>query len=155
MGKDPNSVATGDFNGDGQPDLVVANSRDDTVSILLNETKKVPTVPATTHVRNDFNGDGKSDILLQDGANGNCFIWEMNGLKLLTDTSYGYVGWTPPNKNWHAVGTGDFDGDGKSDILLQDGANNDCFIWGMDGLAWREDSPAMSWGRPTPVVALW
>jgi hypothetical protein len=31
----PSSVAVGDFNGDGVPDLAVANSRSDTVSVLL------------------------------------------------------------------------------------------------------------------------
>ena len=51
----------------------------------------------------DYNGDGKSDILLQDGATGDCFVWEMNGLQLLSDTSSGYVGWRPPTPDWHAT----------------------------------------------------
>jgi len=51
----------------------------------------------------DFNEDGESDILLRDGANGNCFVWEMNGLKLLSDHARGYVGWTTPNADWHAI----------------------------------------------------
>ena len=34
-GSDPISVALGDVNGDGKPDLVVANSGSDTVSVLL------------------------------------------------------------------------------------------------------------------------
>jgi hypothetical protein len=33
----PNSVAIGDFNGDGKPDLATANAIGDTVSILLNK----------------------------------------------------------------------------------------------------------------------
>ena len=35
-GPSPGSVATGDFNEDGLPDLAVTNSLDDTVSILIN-----------------------------------------------------------------------------------------------------------------------
>src|ERR1700730_16583789 len=34
-GARPNSVAVGDFNRDGKPDLAVANNNSDTVSILL------------------------------------------------------------------------------------------------------------------------
>src|SRR4029077_6619241 len=35
-GSEPVSVALGDFNGDGLPDLAVANYSDNTVSVLLN-----------------------------------------------------------------------------------------------------------------------
>jgi hypothetical protein len=51
----------------------------------------------------DYNGDGKSDILLQDGATGDCFVWEMKGIELLSETSSGYVGWRPPSADWHAT----------------------------------------------------
>ena len=36
VGTRPQSVAVGDFNGDGKLDLAVANSGSDTVSVLLN-----------------------------------------------------------------------------------------------------------------------
>ena len=35
-GTHPSAVAVGDFNGDGKPDLAVANKNDGTVSVLLN-----------------------------------------------------------------------------------------------------------------------
>ncbi|WP_293156777.1 DUF4347 domain-containing protein [Microcoleus sp. bin48.metabat.b7b8b9.023] len=47
-GNDPISVSIGDINGDGLPDLAVANSNSNTASILLNTTPKVTAVTATT-----------------------------------------------------------------------------------------------------------
>ncbi len=41
-GSSPNSLSTRDVNGDGRPDLIIANYVDDTVSVLLNTT--VPAV---------------------------------------------------------------------------------------------------------------
>mgnify|MGYP006254363391 CR=1 FL=1 len=38
VGDEPMSVAVGDFNGDGIPDLAVANFNSDNVSILINKT---------------------------------------------------------------------------------------------------------------------
>src|SRR6476469_5358473 len=42
------SVSIGDFNGDGKPDVAVANRFNNTTSILLNTTPKVTAVTATT-----------------------------------------------------------------------------------------------------------
>jgi hypothetical protein len=50
----------------------------------------------------DFNGDGKSDVILQNALDGACYVWQMNGLSLLDNKSFGYVGWTP-GADWHAV----------------------------------------------------
>ena|ERR1035437_4908013 len=38
VGSFPYSVATGDLNGDGMPDMVVTNSDDNTISVLMNTT---------------------------------------------------------------------------------------------------------------------
>ncbi len=35
-GGHPNSIAIGDLNGDGKPDLAIANSSENTLSVLLN-----------------------------------------------------------------------------------------------------------------------
>ena len=89
-----------------------------------------------------------SDILLQDGATGDCYVWEMNGLSL-KENGYGYVGWAPPSKQWRAVGTGDFDGDGRSDILLQNGETGDCLVLEMNGLSVKENgSGYVGWTPP-------
>ena len=39
VGGNPSSVAVVDFNGDGVPDLAVANYDSDNVSVLINDTR--------------------------------------------------------------------------------------------------------------------
>ena len=73
-GMAPNSLAVGDFNGDGVPDLAVANSGSSNVTILLGNgdgTFKAATSPAadtgsTSVTAADFNGDGKEDLVVAD-----------------------------------------------------------------------------------------
>ncbi|MFM6277324.1 MAG: FG-GAP repeat domain-containing protein, partial [Dolichospermum sp.] len=70
VGSGPASVKTGDFNGDGKSDLVVANDASNNVSILLGNgagsfssaTNFNVGVNPLSVVVGDFNGDGKSDL---------------------------------------------------------------------------------------------
>ncbi len=87
VGSGPYSVAVGDFNGDGKPDLAIANSGSNTVSILLgngNGTFKaaanycVGSLPESVAV-GDFNGDGKPDLAVANYASGNVSILLGNG----------------------------------------------------------------------------
>jgi len=100
----------------------------------------------------DFNGTftgSASDILWQNN-DGTPAIWLMNGF---TATSVGPAGpnapWpSNPGPSWHVKGDGDFNDDGKSDILWQ---NNDGTpsIWLMDGMTATATStlanPGPSW----------
>ena len=44
-GMNPRAMALGDVNGDGKPDLIVANQNDQTVSVLLNMTPPGASLP--------------------------------------------------------------------------------------------------------------
>lgn len=79
---EPVGLAVGDFNGDGKPDVAVANRRDDSLTILLNDgtghfnaapkalTRQGPVSVAT----GDFNGDGKLDLAVANNTSNSVSI---------------------------------------------------------------------------------
>jgi hypothetical protein len=75
VGNFPTSIAAVDFNGDGLTDLVVTNSGDNTVSVLLGRPDGTfgPQVIYATGpepvaiVTGDFNGDGNLDLAVANG----------------------------------------------------------------------------------------
>ncbi len=81
----------------------------------------------------DFNGDGKSDILWRNASGAN-YVWHLNGASIsggvLTIVSQGLL--PSVDTSWSVVGIGDFNGDGKSDILWRrtDGTN---YVWHVNG----------------------
>lgn len=120
-GHQPTGVATGDFNGDGIPDLVVANENDNTISVLLGNgdgTFRQQTVWATAHTPEsitvgDFNGDGIADLAVAD-TNANCVsILLGNGDGSFQSQVIYSVGRGPAS-----IATGDFNNDGVVDLVV-------------------------------------
>ena len=132
------AVGTGDFDGDGNSDILWRNTSTGLVSVWeMDGNTKIgggavtPNPgPAWTAVGlGDFNHDGLSDILWQNTSTGRASIWEMDGN---TKIGGGPVA-AAPGPAWKAVGTGDFNGDGLSDILWQNTGTGQVSIWEMDG----------------------
>jgi hypothetical protein len=65
-----------------------------------------------------------------------------------TATSFGAVGPFNPGPNWHVEGTGDYNGDNKSDILWQSSDGTPA-IWFMDGITFLSSGAAGSF-NPGP-----
>ena len=128
-------IGTGDFNDDGQPDILLRNTNGQVGIWEMNGANIISAAavgfnpgPSWQEVgTGDFNDDGHSDILLQN-TNGQIGIWEMNGTNVSSAAAVGFN----PGPSWKAIGTGDFNDDGHSDILLQN-TNGQIGIWEMDG----------------------
>ena len=124
-------VGTGDFNGDGRSDIIWR--RDDGAftswlgqpngGFVSNDSKAWADVPTywTVVGTGDFNGDGKDDVLWRrdDGAF-TAWLAQAGGGFVSNDAN----AWAVVPTNWHVVGTGDYNGDGRDDVLWrrEDGA---------------------------------
>ncbi len=124
------SVAVGDFNGDGKPDLATANFSSDNVTILLGDGSGNFTAAATSPEAagdgpqsvavGDFNGDGKPDLAIANGGSDNVTILLGDGTGNFTAAA------TSPETagdGARSVAVGDFNSDGKPDLAI---ANINC-----------------------------
>jgi hypothetical protein len=81
-GKNPVSVAVGDFNGDGRLDLVVANHGNNTVSVLLGNGDGTFQGPVGYTTGNgprfvavgDFDGDNRLDLVVANSGSGSASV---------------------------------------------------------------------------------
>jgi hypothetical protein len=127
-GEAPEAVATGDLNGDGKPDIVVANKAKNTVSVLINNGDgtfkpqaeyKTGVGPVAVALA-DVDGDGKLDIVTANATGGSVSVLLGNGDGTFkAQAEYAPVGATPS-----AVAVGDLTGNGKPDIVLADKGGN-------------------------------
>jgi FG-GAP-like repeat/FG-GAP repeat len=146
-------VASGDFDGDGEDDLLWRNYATGENAIWLKDGANLDSFSASgqkflTRVTDtewkmitaaDFNGDGKADILWRNSRTGENAIWFMDATTVTVDGRYAsdeqffvssrrFI-----DTNWEMVGAGNFDTDNKADIVWRNKVTGENAIWLMDG----------------------
>jgi hypothetical protein len=125
VGGQPFSLVTADFNGDGRPDLAVANNTSKDVSVLLGDGVGRFSAGPGSPVRvagfpdgvtpADLDGDGKADLVVSAGRNVvNILLGDGSGRFAAAPGSPIAVGSEP------SVAVADFNGDGKPDLAVAD-----------------------------------
>lgn len=122
---DYHMAGIGDFNGDGRDDVLLRR-RDgiwhyypmDGRRVLADSGRVAITTDTAYHVAGvgDFNGDGRDDVLLRHN-DGRWRYVPMNG-RLVVEAQAGAANLTP-NVDFKVAGIGDFNGDGRDDVLLR------------------------------------
>jgi hypothetical protein len=152
------SIAVGDFNGDGQPDVAVINSGANGVNVFLNGEgclSVVNTIPATglgpsSIAAADFNGDGKLDLAVANSGNNNVTILLGNGDGTFTAAASPATGMAP-----NSLAVGDFNGDGVPDLAVANaGSSNVTILLGNgDGTFAATAGPAADTGSRSVSAA--
>ncbi|WP_187293855.1 FG-GAP-like repeat-containing protein [Gloeobacter kilaueensis] len=143
------SGTRGDFTGDGKVDILwryqgtgskqginqvwQMNGTSYVTSISLNPVSDLNWQIGGTA---DFTGDGKTDIVWRYQGTGSKQglnqIWRMNGTSYVASVSLPNLS----DLNWQVAGTGDFTGDGKSDILWRNYVTGQNMVWKMNGTSY-------------------
>ena len=127
VGNHPSAVVVGDFNGDGDADVAVANRDDNTLSVLLGNgdgtfqaqmTYAVGNSP-TALVAADLNGDGNLDLVAANGSDNALSVLLGNGDGTFQAQATYAVGNSPA-----ALVAADLNGDGNLDLVAANESDN-------------------------------
>jgi PKD repeat protein len=134
-------VATGDFDGDTQPDILWRHQVSGrTVVWLMNGVERrlgAFTVPDgvagmnwSLEASGDLDGDGKLDLLWRNADSGALVAWFMDGLVRRVGE---YVLPAESDLDWQVGALVDLTADGRADIVWQHRPTGAVRVWTMDG----------------------
>jgi len=163
-----NVAAISDFTGDGTADALWRNS-DGLLTVwsmngstilssgVVNMGGVAVTPGASWSVAGagDFDGDSRSDILWRN-SDGTLAVWTMNGSSIMSSNAVTSGGTAvTPDANWSVAGIGDFNGDGKKDILWRNNTTGEVSVWNMNGSAITSSADLTSGGAAIRPDSSW
>ncbi|MCY2986670.1 MAG: Ig-like domain-containing protein [Planctomycetota bacterium] len=140
-GGNPRSVTVGDLNGDGRPDLVVANENSSTVSVLLNTTAPGAAVPSFATQQNfatganprsvavgDLNGDGRPDLAVANAYSNSVSVLLNTTVPGAATASFAAPQDFATGAFPFSVTVGDLNGDGRPDLAVANGESSNVSV---------------------------
>ncbi len=97
----------------------------------------------------DLNNDGNVDLLWRNSTTGENRLHLMNGENLVQEIPLLNVAPTSPTSNWRMQGVGDFNQDGRADILWRNYVTGENIVWYMNGGERLGVASLVNTGTPT------
>jgi Ca2+-binding RTX toxin-like protein len=130
--------ASGDVDGDGCADILFRNTGTGEVYLWNSQSspyavnflgQSLGTVGANWHIQgvDDFNADGKADVLWRNDA-GDVYVWTTQGGENNSNVTMAGQSISSVGNDWTILGTGDFNGDGRADILWRH-TDGELYVW--------------------------